>query len=258
MLESKGLSLKLPLALVLNYPALDFNFTSWMSKDHLKVLRAEDTSGYLSSGGRIDDMRVSEHADYMHFNPLSMVGSDGRESRRGRSLSNTAGVRRNRSWVATLKDFAVGDRSDDQHPPVAEGAHSPRKLRLRRSTPSFKGSNNGAVTALALTPLKAEPGSRRAPSRSKTLPESRSTTFHGGKFPTKGEVDEQTDPARPNHSAVAHIRFSETRSGDPFDDQGENYEPSVGRGRLTMTSRTGYFQDRIIPPSMVGTFSGQS
>src|SRR6202012_1225143 len=131
--ESKGLNLKLPLALVLNYPALDFNFTSWMSEDHLKVLRAEDTSGYLSSGGRIDDMRVAEHEDYMHFNTLSMVGPDGRERRRGRSLSNNVGMRRNRSWVDTLKGFAVGDRSDGRPSLVAEGVNTSRRLRFRCS-----------------------------------------------------------------------------------------------------------------------------
>lgn len=36
-----------PLAIVLNYPALDFNFTSWMREDHLKVLRSEQSSGNL-------------------------------------------------------------------------------------------------------------------------------------------------------------------------------------------------------------------
>ena len=264
ILESKGLNLKSPLALVLNYPALDFNFASWMSKDHLKVLRAEDTSGYLSSGGRIDDMRVSEHEDYMHFNTLSMVGSDGRESRQGRGQSTTAGIRRNRSWVAALKDFTLGDRSDGRRSPVAEGANSPRKLRLRRSTPSLKGSNDGVVIApqqtLGLTPLEAESklsGSGRALSRSKTLPGGQSSvtkTDHGGKLPTKGGG---SNAGSPTDSTVTHIRFSETGGGDPFDDQDGNHEVPIGRGRLTMTSRTGYFQDRMIPPSMVG-FSRQS
>jgi len=262
ILESKGLNLKLPLALVLNYPALDFNFTSWMSEDHLKVLRAEDTSGYLSSGGRIDDMRVSEHEDYMRFNPLSM-GSDGRESRRGRSLSITGGMQRNRSWVATLKDFAVGDRSDGQNPPVTEGTSGPQRLRLRRSTPSLKGSNNGVVIAqqtLSLTPLKAEPKPgrvARALSRSKTLPEAQSNataTGHDGKLSTKGGRGERTDVGTSKNPAVAHIHFSETRNSDPFSHQDESHEASVGHGRLTMTSRTGYFQDRVIPPSMVGFF----
>ena len=262
ILESKGLNLKLPLALVLNYPALDFNFTSWMSEEHLKVLRAEDTSGYLSSGGRIDDMRVSEHEDYMHFNTLSMVGSDSREGRRGRSrsLTTAAGMQRNQSWIiATLKDFTVGDRSDGQRSPAAEGSNSPRRLRLRRSTPSLKGSNGDAVTAtqqtLGFTPLEPNATVRVRPlARSKTLPESQprvTITGHGGNSPTNPEGDEQTDVGGPANSTVSHIHFSDTRNGSVE----ENVEGSVGRGRLTMTSRTGYFQDRTIPPSMVGFFS---
>ena len=201
-------------------------------------------------------MRVSEHEDYMHFNTLSMIGSDGRENQRGRSLSATASMRRNRSWVAALKGFAVGDRSDDRSSPVAERTNSPQRLRLRRSTPSLKGLNNGVVTAprqtLGLTSLKAEPKPR-----SKTLPECQSSitaTGHCRELSTKEEGSEQTEVGSPANSNVAHIRFPETKRGNPFNDQGENHEPSIGRGRLTMTSRTGYFQDRIIPPSMVRFF----
>jgi len=199
----------------------------------------------------------------MHFNTLSMVGPDGRESRLRRSSSTTAGARRNRSWVTTFKGFAVGDRSDGRHSPVAEGAHSPRKLRLRRSTPSFKGSNNGVVTApkqiLGLTPRETESKPsrpRRAQSGPGELPEARSSaTTTGGcvKPLAEGGGGERTDTGGLKKSTPAHIHFSETGNGDPFGDQGENHEASIGRGRLTMTSRTGYFQDRVIPPSMASS-----
>lgn len=36
-----------PIALVLNYAALDFNFTSWMSPANLQVLQSEQSSGNL-------------------------------------------------------------------------------------------------------------------------------------------------------------------------------------------------------------------
>jgi hypothetical protein len=252
---------------VLNYPALDFNFASWMSKEHLKVLRAEDTSGYLSCGGRIDDMRVAEHEDYMHFNTLSMVGSDGRR-RRSLSLSSNTDMRRNRSWIATLKGFAAGDRSDDQRSPVADGSNSPRRLKLRRSTPSLKGLNDGIFTAtqqaLGFTPLEAKSNPDRpirTLARSKTLPESQSPTTktgHGEKSPGKVGRDVEPDAGNPADPTVSHIRFSDTRAGSSFSDQDDNHEAFIRRGRLTMTSRTGYFQDRIIPPSMVGFFSGFS
>ncbi|KAG6867865.1 hypothetical protein C0993_010091 [Termitomyces sp. T159_Od127] len=39
--------LRRPVALVLNYAALDFNFTSWMSPANLRVLQSEQSSGNL-------------------------------------------------------------------------------------------------------------------------------------------------------------------------------------------------------------------
>ena len=39
--------LPLPTAMVLNYAALDFNFTSWMTVDNLRVLRSEQSSGNM-------------------------------------------------------------------------------------------------------------------------------------------------------------------------------------------------------------------
>lgn len=41
------INLPLPTAVVLNYPALDLNFTSWMSAENLRVLRSEQSSGNL-------------------------------------------------------------------------------------------------------------------------------------------------------------------------------------------------------------------
>lgn len=41
--------LPLPTALVLAYPALDFNFTSWMTKEHLEVLRTEHRAQTIQS-----------------------------------------------------------------------------------------------------------------------------------------------------------------------------------------------------------------
>ena len=40
-------TLPLPTAAVLSYAALDFNFTSWMTPANLRVLRSEQSSGFL-------------------------------------------------------------------------------------------------------------------------------------------------------------------------------------------------------------------
>lgn len=55
--SSRGISLSMPLALVLNYAALDFNFTSWMTEDNLRVLRAEQSSGNLPGLRELADQK---------------------------------------------------------------------------------------------------------------------------------------------------------------------------------------------------------
>lgn len=47
MKTSKPINLPLPTAVVLSYAALDFNFTSWMTNDNLRVLRTEQSSGNI-------------------------------------------------------------------------------------------------------------------------------------------------------------------------------------------------------------------
>jgi hypothetical protein len=41
------INLPLPTAVVLNYAALDLNFTSWMSAENLRVLRSEQSSSNI-------------------------------------------------------------------------------------------------------------------------------------------------------------------------------------------------------------------
>jgi len=43
--SGSGIRLPQPVAVVLNYAALDFNFTSWMNAENLKVLREEQGKG---------------------------------------------------------------------------------------------------------------------------------------------------------------------------------------------------------------------
>lgn len=44
---SRPTHLPLPTAVVLSYGALDFNFTSWMTNENLRVLRSEQSSGNI-------------------------------------------------------------------------------------------------------------------------------------------------------------------------------------------------------------------
>jgi hypothetical protein len=71
--------LPLPVALVFAYPALDFNFGSWMSPNHLKVLRQESMANFKG---------ITQQKDHFsHASPLSVV--DDRKPRRKRSWTKS-------------------------------------------------------------------------------------------------------------------------------------------------------------------------
>lgn len=159
-----------PVALVLAYPALDFNFKSFMSPEHLRILRTEQSSHHIPG--------IEEGKDHMrHKSPLSVV-SDVKASP---AISN-----RKPSWTRSLSgrlrgtspgtaDFSY-DRSEEE-----------KSLRERVKTPLIEKSFEAMQQEL-------------------------------------------------NEMAKSHE---------------ERKVPPLGT-RLTMTSRTGYFQDRIISPTMVG------
>jgi hypothetical protein len=98
--------LPVPRALVLNYPALDFNFTSWMSPAHMKVLRAEQSSANIAG-------LAAQKDHYTHISPLSMVGE------------RRAPLRRRRSWKDALKGpFAEGTAPVKPHRPRSQTSTS--------------------------------------------------------------------------------------------------------------------------------------
>lgn len=187
------LSLPHPLALVLNYPCLDFNFTSWMSPQNLRVLQSEQSSGHLSG--------LAEQKDhYGHISPLSMVGD--------RKV-----IRRRRSWRDALRTLTS---------PTSERP----QLKSRHSTPVIKQSDD-------------------RPSIQAVIDEAGSMA----------DAEDETDLREEERPISARVRFhpviSEAQAEIPAEDATTKASTTPLGTRLTMTSRTGYFQDRIISPSMV-------
>ncbi|KAI0358414.1 alpha/beta-hydrolase [Trametes cingulata] len=189
-----------PLALVLNYAALDFNFTSWMTPQNLRVLQTEQSSGHLSM--------LAEQKDHLrHISPLSMVG-DRKVPRRRRSLRDT------------LRTLA--SPSAPKMPP----------LRTRHTTSSIKHVSS-------LDDDSNDEGGAMGDVEDETY----------------GRVNEEDKPLR------ARIRFnpqvSQIEVQPPTPEPVESHDHAMPQEkapigtRLTMTSRTGYFQDRIISPSMM-------
>ncbi|KAF8577110.1 alpha/beta-hydrolase [Ramaria rubella] len=183
-----------PVALVFCYAALDFNFTSWMSPAHLKVLR-------------------SEH-------PLAVV-NDTREPR----------IRKRRSWTATL---TLGNKG-------SIGSTKPISPTFERTRSMFRRKSNPFSTAMGEDLEEAgnvadeedvEDDDTLQPIQEQDKPIAKRVVF------TEGEQREQQQ-----------VKLSEAVI-EALTKEGNTKKAPIGT-RLTMTSRTGYFQDRIISPSMM-------
>lgn len=167
-----------PLALVLAYPAIDFNYNSWMTPQDLQVLRTEQSSRNIPG--------IMEGKDHMrHKSPLSVVDDSGQ-----RKPPNTADpLSRKSSWHRSLSGRFRSSASSRSAFDVDARKEEDKTLRERVKTP---------VEEISLEALQQE-------------------------------------------LQVAAAEAQEEK---------EHEKMTLGT-RLTMTSRTGYFQDRIISPTMV-------
>jgi len=271
---SSAAKLCLPVALVLNYAALDFNFTSWMSPDNLRVLRSEQSTGNLPGLREL----ASQKDHLQHVSPLSMVGG----KRGSGSFGKRRGLRRGKSWKDALMDLAGNATS----PMSATGANeemedalllkaSAEKDRLatatamkrKSSVKSFEVRTHGSYDEGGFWADEESDGSdvvreedrpleervryvyRECPSPAKEttkspLPPSPHQHLHACLESQQKELSEAVQKA--NIKAVTLVT-----GGDRPERQGKGKEREPIGTRLTMTSRTGYFQDRIVSPSMV-------
>lgn len=233
------IKLPLPTAVVLNYAALDFNFTSWMSADNLRVLRSEQSSGNIPGL-----KEVAELKDHLkHVSPLSMV-RDKKPSRKR--------IRRRSSWKDTLKGFASGgevDDEDNKHGYPTTALRVPSKTFSLRAMPAMLGADEGSLA-------DAESDDEDFNARKEEDRPIQARILY--KYPNGGSDLPRSNSALEKQQQELSIAVAEanTEAGRAF--SGNNSprpmngkaKESVGT-RLTMTSRTGYFQDRIISPSMM-------
>ncbi|KAF7315503.1 hypothetical protein MIND_00065600 [Mycena indigotica] len=227
-----------PIALVFNYPALDFNFTSWMTPDHLRVLRTEESSGSLP--GIKELAAQKDHLNHIVSSPLSMVG-DKRPTRRRKPL------KRQTSWKDTIRGLtAAGEKAE-------ESSKEPKK---RRSSSALRTPSSRRSTFL-------EPRQNDSPTDVDTDSDSEDQDY-----------DQYREEERPIQARVRYVYKDSShpktvlpRSNSALVKQQEELSMAVQQAdskatqqfgqkepigtRLTMTSRTGYFQDRIITPSMM-------
>ncbi|KAJ8468257.1 hypothetical protein ONZ51_g9761 [Trametes cubensis] len=203
------MSLPHPLALVLNYAALDFNFTSWMTPQNLRVLQTEQSSAHLSM--------LAEQKDHLrHISPLSMVGD--RKVRRRRSLRDTLRTLASSSSTAKMP-----------------------QLRTRHTTSSIKHVNSLDDDSYdeggAMGDVEDEPLDR----------------VNEEDKPLRARIRFNPQVSRVEFEQAARVPPEPAAPGSQWhgNEQASSTEKAPIGTRLTMTSRTGYFQDRIISPSMM-------
>lgn len=219
-----------PLSLVLNYAALDFNFTSWMSPDNLRVLRTEQSTGDLPGMREL----VSQKNHLKHVSPLSMVGDH-----RG----GTKRLKRHRSWKDTLQGL-VG-RSDDVSP-----KRQLKDLKRKSSVRSFEVPHDDHES---WADSESEEGESNLVREEDRPIEERVRFWNQAASSDTDKLHRMLEKQQEQLSvAVTQANLEATTlvaGSHNGKDIGKNREP-IGT-RLTMTSRTGYFQDLIVSPSMV-------
>jgi hypothetical protein len=258
--------LPLPVAVVLSYAALDFNFTSWMSQDNLRVLRIETEADEKRPLARTPSFSKRRSSSF--FN-----GSDGEEDRNDLSWANS--LRGAKDHLSHISPLAVVNE-------------------LRRNSAVHRKKSWKDSIRLQLTPyqealpstIPLRRGSNQRPEKD-TLDEGAEADGEDGDMDAFQHLPDEEKPikarVRWNYGggyspemtpATSPIQRTKSLTKDPLGDQEqEKLQAEVAEAneevahqrkqdgvaarnapigtRLTMTSRTGYFQDRIISPSMV-------
>lgn len=186
-----------------------------MSGDHLRILRAEQSSN------NIPGMReFAEQKDHLHHvSPLSMVPDRRRKKR----------VKRQSSWKEKLRGFASGGEE-------STGISAPKIFRTNTDDGTL-GDTESDDEDFEGYKEEDKPIEARVKYR-----------FDKSK-PSGSILRTQSALERKQEEMAAALKKADTKAILAFGGKGKKTEP-IGT-RLTMSSRAGYFQDRIISPSMV-------
>jgi hypothetical protein len=269
--------LPLPVAVMLSYPALDFNFTSWMTPSHLKVLREEteadehrqhtkspsllrkrSSSFFYSSDddgsgeGWAKGLRgAKDHLS--HANPLAMVNEERKPSLpvRKKSWRDVFGMGMT-SIIGPSANPTIAKRSKLRHPYSQLHGHTPQ-----RTTGSIEFADSSSDDEAEddereeNRPIEARiRWYHSSPSSVTASPLDRVPSLSSALGRKGNRVQEiMNSEAQAQLAAAvlrANIEVAKKRKRAAYDRK----NAPIGM-RLTMTSRSGYFQDRIISPTMV-------
>ncbi len=271
--------LPLPVAVMLSYPALDFNFTSWMTPSHLKVLREETEADenrqhsksptllrrqsssffYSSDDGGCSEGWAKElrgAKDHLsHANPLAMVNEERKSS---------SPVRKRKSWRDAFSMGMTSIKGPSTNPPITKRSKSrqscsqphARTTRINTddlgSTDSSSEDDDDEKDQEEHRPIEARIRWQNSvvsgPDYPSFVHASSLNTLHPTSRGSGGRDILSTEAQRRLAAEVfrANVEVDKQRKRVAYDRR----NAPIGM-RLTMTSRSGYFQDRIISPTMV-------
>ncbi|KAJ7045745.1 Alpha/Beta hydrolase protein [Mycena alexandri] len=237
-----------PIALVFNYAALDFNFTSWMTPDNLRVLRTEESSG--SFPGLKELAAQKDHLK--HISPLSMVG----DKRPG--VPRRKPLKRQTSWKDTIRGLTTsgGEKEEDTSSTGPKKRRSSSALKTpssRRSTflePRHRPESLDGVDTPEAESDQDEQDFDQYREEDRPLQARVRYVYPESSLRTKVPIPRSKSAVvQQQHELSVAVEEANTKATERYGGKGKQREP-IGT-RLTMTSRTGYFQDRIITPSMM-------
>ncbi|KAG5654405.1 hypothetical protein H0H81_003229 [Sphagnurus paluster] len=232
-----------PLALVLNYAALDFNFTSWMTPENLKVLRSEQSTGNLPGLSEL----AAQKDHLQHISPLSMVKDDKFGVPRRR-------LKRKASWKDTLRGLTSSTETVKSS--ANKSSTSAVKIPSRRGTLTSRMTNDQTDGEGDLADAESDEDEDQDDFRQQKEEDRpirarvRFNYPHIGSLPPVSLTESAVEQQQQELSAA--VEEADSKASKVFGRKninGQGREP-IGT-RLTMTSRTGYFQDRIVSPSMM-------
>nr|ODN81222.1 hormone-sensitive lipase [Cryptococcus depauperatus CBS 7841] len=226
-----------PISIVLAYPVLDFNFTSWMSPQNLRVLRTEQSETLIP--GLVDGK------DHMsHKAPLSVVGDVD---------DNTRKRRHQRSWTETISQKLplMSPKNDGSNSEFGSRYPVSNRAIIWMYIYQFDGyhdkSDDNIPDNILIDDVRdndSEPPLDRRNDAEKSLADRVKTPKEERKF-----LFTRADSPQLVESLTTRDKERDKEINDLVEKKRSKKAP-IGT-RLTMTSRVGYFQDRVISPSMM-------
>ncbi|KZV74437.1 alpha/beta-hydrolase [Peniophora sp. CONT] len=271
--------LPLPVAVVLSYAALDLNFTSWMTPENLRVLSLETEADERRPPSRTPSFIRRRSSSFFH-------GSDEEEDRKDSWVSTVRGTKDHLSHVSPLA--VVGDDSPPRRrvrrkkswrdsirvlPAVTEPSSSiPATKPLRNRSRKDSSSKRPIILE---SPYEAEADGENGeaeddyfahlPEEKKPIKARVRWNYGGGYSPISTPLASSPcqspsistrklkDPLgdQEQEKLEAEVVKEDTEVAEGLKRAGDAAKDAPVGTRLTMTSRTGYFQDRVITPSMM-------